>query len=239
MAEFKRSRLQRSKDDEITKKTIFLGLLTVFLAIIVIVFGLPLLIKFSIFLGDAKTRKDKDTKEVVLPPLPPRLVVPFEATNSSKMVITGYAEASVTVELMKNDVALEKVQVTENGDFKFDGIDLDKGENVFSAITMNDKGGSSEQSKTVSVVYNDQPPSLTMSNPSEESLTVDSSDFDIIGQSDKGVSVWVNGHVAMVDNDGKFKLKLQLSPGKNDIEIMVKDVAGNVTKKNISIKYDI
>jgi hypothetical protein len=155
------------------------------------------------------------------------------------MVITGYAEASVTVELMKNDVALEKVQVTENGDFKFDGIDLDKGENVFSAITMNDKGGSSEQSKTVSVVYNDQPPSLTMSNPSEESLTVDSSDFDIIGQSDKGVSVWVNGHVAMVDNDGKFKLKLQLSPGKNDIEIMVKDVAGNVTKKNISIKYDI
>jgi len=239
MAEFKRSRLERSKDDEITKKTVFLGLLTIFLAVIVIVFGLPLLIRFSIFLGDAKTRKDKDVKEVVLPPLPPRLVVPFEATNSSKMLISGYAEANVTVELMKNEVEVSKVKVSENGDFKFDEVELDKGDNVFSAITMTDDGGSSEQSKTVSVVYNDQPPSLTMSNPSEDSLTVDSADFDVVGKSDKGVSVWVNGHVAMVDNDGNFKLKIQLSPGKNDIEVTVKDLAGNVTKKSIAIKYDI
>lgn len=238
MAEFKRSRLERKKEDEITKKTIFLGLLTIFLAVVVIVFGLPLLLKFSIFLGDAKSKKDKGTTEVVLAPLPPRLVVPFEATNSSKMVITGYAEANVTVELMKNEVTLSKTQVSENGDFKFDGVDLDKGDNVFSAIAMTDKGGSSEQSKAVSVVYNDQPPSLIMTNPSEVSLTVDSADFDIVGKSDKGVSVWVNNHMAMVDNEGKFKLKIQLSPGKNDIEVMVKDAAGNVTKKNISIKYD-
>ena len=44
MAEFKRSRLNRKTNDQITKKTIFLGLLTIVLGLLVLLFGLPLLV---------------------------------------------------------------------------------------------------------------------------------------------------------------------------------------------------
>ena len=78
-----------------------------------------------------------------------------------------------------------------------------------------------------------------MNNPSEDSLIVDSADFDIIGKSEKGVSVLVNNRVAMVDNEGVFKIKMQLNAGKNEIEKIVKDTALNETRKKISITYDI
>ena len=78
MAEFKRSRLAQKQNEQITRKTILLGLLTVALFILMIVFGLPFLVKFSVFLGEAKKGAEKEVEEKVLPPLPPRLILPFE-----------------------------------------------------------------------------------------------------------------------------------------------------------------
>lgn len=237
MAEFKRSRLEKKEDDEITKKTVFLGLLTIVVFVLMLVFGLPLLIKFSVLLGE--TKKNTDVKEKVLPPLPPRLAIPFEATNSGTISIKGYAEKGIMVELLKNEVSIGKVATNDAGEFVFNDISLDQGESVFNAIAESDKGGSSEPSKEAKVSYDNSPPELTLTNPSEDNLKVDSSDFDVIGKSDKGVSVTVNGMVAMVDDGGKFKLKLQLAAGKNDVEIVVRDLAGNETRKKITITYDI
>jgi len=238
MPEFKRSRLERKKDEQITKKTVFLGFLTVFVFVLIIVFGLPLLIKFSILLGNTKSQKDT-TSENIVPPLAPRLIVPFEATSSRQIKIDGFAEAESVVELFNNDQSIGKTDVTVDGNFSFEDIELSEGENNFSAKATKEVGGSSEVSKIVSVLFDTVPPELTMSNPSEDSLTVDSADFDITGKSEKGVNVTINGKVAIVDSDGNFKLKIQLNSGKNDIEIVVKDTALNETKKTISITYDI
>jgi hypothetical protein len=239
MAEFRRSRLVRKTDEQITKKTVSLGIFTIILFIAIVVFGLPFLVRFSVFLGQSKSNKDSNTKETVLPPLPPRLVIPFEATNSGRIDISGFAEANVTVELMKNDISFGKTQVSDSGDFSFTGVDLNNGENTFSAITMTEKGGSSQASKISNVFFTNKAPQLVMSNPSEETITVDSVDFDIIGKSDKDVSVLINNRVAMVDDQGQFKLKIQLVAGKNDIQIIVRDSAGNETKKNITINCNI
>jgi Glucodextranase, domain B len=238
MTEFKRSRLARKKEEQITKKTIFLGFLTVLIFILVIVFGLPFLINFSIFLGNSKSKKEV-INENILPPLAPRLVVPFEATNSSKIIIDGFAESGSVVELLKNNESVGNIEVTDEGDFSFKGVELSEGENNFSAVTIKEDSGSSEESKELVVVFDNKSPELNMTNPSEDSLVVDSPDFDILGESEKGVSVLVNNRVAMVDSDGDFKIKIQLSAGKNDIEIVVKDAALNETKKKISITYDI
>lgn len=237
--QFKQTRLERKSEEQVTKKTVFLGVITILLFLAIIVFGLPFLIRFSVFLGDIKNKKDTVVQEKVLPPLAPRLILPFDATNSAKISIKGLSDTGVNVELLKNDVSLEKTQSSENGDFAFNDIQLDKGENIFTAIAINDKGGSSEVSKQLKVIYDDQQPEVTMINPSEQSLNVDYSDFDVVGKSEKGVSVLINGRVAMVDDEGKFKLKIQLNAGKNDIEVIVRDEAGNETKKNISITYDI
>ncbi|HPT65987.1 MAG TPA: hypothetical protein PK257_01575 [Candidatus Woesebacteria bacterium] len=238
MTDFKRSRLERKKEEQITKKTVFLGFLTVLVFILIIVFGLPFLINFSIFLGNTKSKKEV-VSENVLPPLAPRLVVPFEATNSNKIKINGFAETGSSVELLKNDESVGRIDVSENGDFLFENIELIEGENSFSAVAIKDKSGSSEVSKEITVIFDNKAPELTMTNPVEETLTVESPDFDVVGKSEKGVSVLINSRVATVDDEGNFKLKVQLNAGKNDIEIIVKDEALNETKKKITITYDI
>ena len=238
MAEFKRSRLERNKKDSVSRKTVFLGFLTIFLFVAVMVFGLPFLVKFSVFLGNTKNG-DGDVDEQVLPPLAPRLVLPFEATNSSRILIRGLAEPGVLVELLKNDVAFDKTEVSADGDFFFDLVDLSSGENEFSAIASTEDGGSSDLSKILKVVFDNEAPELKMINPSEEKLTVDYDDFDIVGKTEAGVSVLVSGRVAVVDDEGDFKIKMQLQAGDNDFEVIVRDMAGNETKKKVKIVYDI
>lgn len=239
MNQFRRSRFEKKAEDEITRKTVFLGLMTVLVFVIIVVFGLPFLIKFSIILGEIKNRKNNEVIEKALPPLAPRLIVPYEATNSSRIEIKGLAEKNVLVELLKNDVSVGKMSANEAGEFSFGDILLDQGESIFTVIAISDKGDSSEPSKEARITFDDRPPELIMINPSEESLKVESSDFDIVGKSEKGVSVTINGRLAMVDDEGKFKLKFQLNSGKNDIEIIIKDIAGNETRKSLTITYDI
>lgn len=239
MTEFKRSRLKTKEEQEITKKTVFLGVFTMLIFISLLIFGLPLLIKLSIVLGEARVQKAKNTKEKVIPPPQPRLVLPFEATNSAQIKISGLSEKGITVELLKNDVSLNKAQTNENGEFEFDNVDLDVGDNQFTAIAISQDGVSSEPSKPIEIVLDTELPMITMINPSEDKLTVDYADFDVAGKTDKNVSVLVNGRVAMVDDEGKFKIKLQLSAGKNNVEIVASDLAGNQTKKTIEIDYDI
>jgi hypothetical protein len=238
MAEFKRSRLTRKNQDQITKKTVFLGFLTMLSLGLVLVFGLPLLVKFSVFLGEGKLNNSEEVENKV-PPQPPRLILPFEATNSAQIKISGFAESKVTVELFKNDISIGVTEVTEEGDFSFTGIDLDEGENNFSAIASTEDSGNSDFSKISSVVYDQDPPKLELTNPSEDNLTVDSADFDIIGRTDENASVSVNNRIAVVDSDGNFKLKWQLDMGKNDLEIVSTDLAGNQSKTKVSITYSL
>lgn len=238
MAEFYRSRLQRRKDEDITKKTILMGLSTLLIIVLILVFGLPFLVKFSILLGEAKSRGDKNETEKVLPPLPPRLIIPFEATNSSVININGFAEANTNIELLINDVSMGKTDSNEEGVFKFENLNLEIGENFIMAIAANEIGGKSEASSPISVVYDNKSPEIVMINPVEESLKVDTADFDVIGRSEPEVSVTINNRIAMVDDSGLFKLKFQLNSGKNDIEIIVTDMAGNQVRRKITITYD-
>lgn len=237
MPEFRRSRLDRKTNEQITKKTIIFGFLTVVIAIALLVFGLPFLIRFSVFLGENK--KTGNSTDKVLPPLAPRLVIPFEATNSATIDVSGFAEAKVTVELLRNEVSVGKTEVTDNGDFSFKKISLDEGDNNFSAIASTENNGSSEGSTPIDVIYDKTPPSLNLTNPSENALSVDYADIDITGTTDKGSSILINGRMAMVDNNGNFKLRWQLNTGKNDMEVIARDVAGNETKKTISITYSL
>ena len=239
MAEFKRSRLDRKNNEQITKKTVFLGLITIVLAVVTLVFGLPLLIKLSVFLGQDRSKKQSESEVKKVPPIAPRLVIPYEATNSSEIKVSGFAEAKVMVELFKNDVSVGKTEVTENGDFAFDKLSLDEGQNKFTAMASTEESGSGDDSKALIVVYDKKAPELVLTNPSEESLTVDYADFDIIGKTESGVSVSVNNRIASIDNDGNFKLKWQLNTGKNELEITVRDLAGNETKKKIAITYSL
>jgi hypothetical protein len=239
MAEFKRSRLDRKTNDQITKKTVFLGIITIVLGLLVLIYGLPLLIKFSIILGEGKNKKNTVSEEKVMPPLAPRILREFEATNSATIKIKGFAEAKVKVELYKNDISIGITEVSDNGDFIFDKINLDSGDNYFSAIASTEKAGSGDGSETLNVVYDTVAPTLVLTNPGEEKLSVDYNDFDIVGTTDKGSSVLINDKIVKVDDDGGFKEKWQLTIGENNLVVIARDVAGNETKRSISINYSL
>lgn len=238
MAEFYKSRRDRKSNEDVTKKTVFLGLITVSAFLLVLTFGLPLLVRFSVFLGEVKNREIKDQVEKVLPPLPPRLIIPFEATNSGVIKVGGVAEPKTTVELLKNDISIGKAEVNDKGEFDFVGVILESGENIFAAQVTKEGKGSSELSRMVNVVYDNIAPELVMTNPIEENLKVDMAEYEVGGKSEKGVSVTVNNRLAMVDDEGSFNIRIQLNAGKNDIEIIVSDLAGNETRKKIVITYD-
>lgn len=239
MPEFKRSRLKTKEEEEITKKTIFLGVITILIFVALLVFGLPMLIRLSIILGEARVQKAKEVKGKVIPPPQPRLILPFEATNSATISLSGYSEKGLEVDLLKNDVSLDKTQANENGEFSFDNVELDTGDNQFGAVAISQDGVSSDPSKPIDIIYDNQAPEITMLNPSEDKLSVDYADFDVAGKTDVGASVTVNGRIASVDDEGKFKIKFQLNAGKNDLEIISTDLARNQTKKTIEITYDI
>jgi hypothetical protein len=239
MAEFKRSRLKKTTEESVSRKAVFLGLLTILLLGTTVIFGLPLLVKLSLFLGNTKDKQAGDGGIRVLPPVAPRLILSYEATNSARIAIKGVAEPGVQVDLLKNDVAIEKTQVTDEGEFLFSLVDLSEGENEFSAIALTEDKGSSEMSKIVKVVFDNQAPSLEMTNPVEKSLSVDYADYNIEGRTEPEASVLVNGKVAMVDDSGNFKIKMQLQLGKNEFEIVARDNAGNETNNKITISYDL
>lgn len=238
MAKFYSSRLEKKNDEEITRKTVIMGAFTILTLVLVLVFGLPFLVKISVLLGEAKNRNANEQVEKVMPPLPPRIVINYDATNSAIIKIFGLSEPRSNVKLLKNDVSVGEVITQDSGEFVFSDIALDDGENQLAAFASNEKSGSSEMSKIIKIRYDNVAPSLSMLNPSEDSLKVDMADFDVIGQSEKDVSVTVNGRYAMVDDTGKFKIKLQLNSGKNEIEVVVHDLAGNETRKKIVVTFE-
>lgn len=234
----RKSRLERKAEEQITRRTVVLGLATVLFLIFLILLGLPMLVRFAVFLGDIKNRNQPAPAETEFPPLAPRLFLPYEATNSAKVNISGTAESKTNVELLKSDVPLEKKEVSQTGDFGFE-VSLDPGENRFTAVAIGVKGQRSQLAKDLVVIFDDQAPEFTLEKPESDSVSTDQSEYEMVGKSEKGVSVTVNGRMAMVDNEGTFRVKMPLSIGKNEVEVVVRDGAGNETKKKVTITYDI
>ena len=227
--------LEKRKDNG---KTFLLGFIVVVLLVLVVLFGFSFLVRFTAFLGERKEVNGGVVNDNQLPPLPPRIFVPFEATNSAAINVSGTAESGTSIELEKDDILLDTINVDDDGEFVFENVLLNLGDNFFSAVAVSADGRRSEVSKEVSVVFDNEPPKLEMSNPVEESLTVDYEDFDVVGKVDNDVSVTVNGKIGLIDSEGNFKVKIQLQPGKNNIEIKVRDLAGNETSRVIEITYD-
>jgi hypothetical protein len=237
MPNFKRkTRLVRKQKEKITRKTVFLGVFTVGLVVVLAIWGLPFLVRLALFLGDIK--KNNEVTEQInegIPPLPPRLFLPYEATNSSSIALTGVSQENLEVELIQNDSSVAKVTADEEGEFEFRLVDLSLGENRFVAFCSNEQGQTSQSSDELIVIYDDQVPELEIFSPAEESIKVEEADYEVTGKTEAGVSVMVKGRVAIVNSDGSFKVIVALQEGDNQIEVVAVDMAGNISRKEYKI----
>lgn len=212
-------------------------ILSFFLFVLLLLFGVQGLAKLASFLGgikDSGAPIEKTEEELLLPP---RLATLPIATNSAQISVSGFAESSFVVEIFLNDVLIDSTLVSKEGKFEIHDLVLEKGENKIYAFTKSDNKRSSA-SKTINIAYKEKPPNLEIISPDDETtISGEDKKVKIKGQTDPEVSLFINNRWVIVKNDGSFSFELPLSEGENEIEIIARDIAGNETKKTLLVKY--
>ena len=234
------SRVKRRQENE-TKKYL---LLTILVGIIVIgvafVFGIPLLVQFSTFMskvsGNNSTVAQSDNPSFISPP---ELSLPFEATNSAKIAITGEVIQGEKVKLYLNDEAKDEVDVKDDKTFKFKNIALAEGDNKIEALVITENNKKSNFSSPIHVFYIKNPPVLDVNTPAEnqEFHGGESNPILVSGKTDPRAKVTVNGFWAIIDSDGNYSYNLSIHEGDNQIDVKSTDQAGNSVSKTLKIKF--
>lgn len=231
-----RSRLSRRIENQ-SKKNLFLSILGIIIVLILLIkFGIPLLVNFSLLISGSNNPKEQAVRTKAIFTNPPLLNPISTATNSAKVTVSGMAVSSQTIDLYVNDNLIDKTEADKNGNFSFD-VTLNLGENKIKTKASKDNK-ESDSSNTLNIVYKSTPPSLEVNSPTDgQSFSKDQNTAQVAGKTDAGVKVTVNGFWAIIDENNNFSYNLSLSSGDNQIKIVVTDGAGNKTEKEIKVTY--
>lgn len=210
------------------------------LAIVFLIFlGLPVLIKFAGFLGDlSKSDKPVDIVDIT-PPAPPQFDFIPEYTNSSSIEVNGTSEDGAIITITANG-SLNEVVADSDGRFSFK-FSLKKGENSIEAFAKDTSGNESNKSKLIKVTFDNEEPILENLTPSDGSSYFGSGQRQLVikGNVNEKVNLLINERVVSVNDDGTFSFATTLSEGINSFEIKALDMAGNETKKSISVNFSL
>jgi bacillopeptidase F len=159
-------------------------------------------------------------------------------TNDADVTVEGTASPTTTIQLENNGEEAGSQKVGDDGKFSVP-MKLTEGENAITAISQKD-GNPVGESDPVTVVLDTKAPELTIDNPKDgdktnkETVTVEGTVKD-----ENLDTVEVNGQKAKV-KDGSYSKRILLDNGKNKIEVVATDKAGNSAKESVTlqVKYD-
>ena len=80
-------------------------------------------------------------------------------------------------------------------------------------------------------------PKIEVTSPSDNSTTPQS-EIKVIGSTDPGVYMRINGLPAVVSSEGNFSQSVRLNEGENKILLEAKDNAGNTEMLTLTIIYE-
>lgn len=169
---------------------------------------------------------------------PPVLNIPYEATNTAQINIKGFGTPNSKVKLYIDDESKQTTNVSEDGSFTFEQVTLGLGTNNIYGKTVDDNGKESLPSKTIKIIYNNEKPTLNISEP-EDSKTIQGGDkkVKVAGKTDPGVNIFINDTQVIVDRNGNFSTDQPLNDGDNTISIKAVDIAGNTTEIQRKVTY--
>ena len=231
----KYSRLSRRLESQ-SRKNLFLSVLAIIVVLVLLVkFGIPLLVNFSLFLSGQKTdESSKSTSSTYLSP--PVLNQTANATNSAEFIITGTGVKNGEIDLYVNDSLSDKKETEDNGNFSFI-ITLKIGDNKIKTKAKKDDR-ESDFSNELDVAYKSAPPSLSVDSPTDgQKFEKDQNTARVSGKTDSGIRVTVNGFWAVIDENNNFSYNLPLQNGDNIIKVVAQDQAGSITEKEIKVTY--
>jgi len=235
MAKKRYSRLSKRTENQ-SRKNLILSMLGIIVVLVLLVrFGIPLLVNFSLFLsGQKKDESTKSASSVYLSP--PVLDQIANATNSAEFIVTGTGVKNGEIDLYVNDSLSDKKTAEDNGSFSFN-VTLQTGDNKIKAkATKDDK--ESDFSNELDVTYRNSPPSLSLDSPTDgQKFEKDQNAAQVLGKTDSGIRITVNGFWAVIDENNNFSYNLPLQNGDNTIKIEAVDQAGNKTEKEIKVTY--
>lgn len=211
---------------------------TVGVIILAVMFGIPVLVKLAVFVGDMNSARQGGEKTDLIPPAPPWIEITYSATNSAVQNIWGYSESGARVVLTRNSKSVGSVEAADDGRYEVTGIRLDEGNNLFVAVAVDPAGNKSGESQTVNLKYLEGAPKLEIDAPGDGAeVTGSSNRLDVMGKTDSGVRLTINDRWVTVNASGEFKWQAQLVSGENRLKIAVVDEAGNRTEKELVVNY--
>lgn len=168
----------------------------------------------------------------------PVLSIPYEATASSEIEVRGFTTPNSKVRLFVDDIEVQSVKAEEDGSFVFQNISLNVGTNNIFAKSVDDKDKESLPSKTFKIVYDNDKPSLSLSEP-EDNKKIQGGDkkTKVSGNTEAGVKVLINDSQVVVNADGNFSTEILINEGDNTITIKSIDLADNTTEIQRRISY--
>lgn len=175
------------------------------------------------------TPKSKQVSEEVTL-APPVFNIPFEETNSSPIEIKGFAAPNAKIQLYLDDHLKDEVTTLDDGSFTFENVNLVLGTNNIYGKTLDDKNKESLPSKTIIVIYDDDKPSLEVTEPEDGKNVQGERKLNISGKTEPEAKIFINDSQTIVKSDGTFTTQFSLNDGDNQFNIKAQDKAGNFTE---------
>ncbi|MDO8639019.1 MAG: hypothetical protein Q7R43_05570 [Candidatus Daviesbacteria bacterium] len=234
-----KSNLTRRIERKSRKKLIFSFIIGIILIYSLFTWFFPFLIGNLTFIN-----KLKNPPQQVIPVsendtlAPPVFNIPFEATNSSAIVIKGYSTPEKQVELYIDDNLLDTIKVESDGSFTSDRVFLNIGTNNIYGKTIDDKGTKSLPSKNIKIIYSNEKPKLDVSEPSDNQ-TINGGDkkVKVSGSTNPNNDVTINESRVIVSQDGNFSQTIDINEGDNNIVISAINDIGNTTQISRKVTY--
>lgn len=221
-------------------KTLFqkIGIsIVLFIAFIIFFFsaGIKMLVSFTLFINQlANSGSKQQTNQqpstfnsISLDPIP-------SATNSATLLFSGTSLNFDKLEIYLNDEKRDEISISDTFAGEIKGLEI--GDNTIHFIAKSSKSKETKKSDTFSVLYKSQKPKLDVSEPNDKTKT-NKEDVKISGETDKEVTIRVNGQPLIVDVAGKFTTQFRLKEGENKILITAEDIVGNQEKREITVTY--
>ncbi len=233
----RRSRLSTTEEKKNIRRAIIFVILTIIAVIALIFLGLPLLAKYAGLLTDVRKSSEPVQRQDSTPPSQPKLDPLPEATNEREVEVSGTTEPGATVVLFLNSSS-EEVLANKNGEFKYT-FRLNAGENEISAKAKDNSGNESQKSKEYIVIFDNDDPSLEISNPQDGGEYFGSKQRQIVieGVTEEDASVNVNDRVVIVESDGSFAFATTLVEGENTFTVKATDEAGNTKEIQLTLSF--
>jgi len=233
---FYRSRLLKKQERKNLRLAIIFALLSFSLIFGIIFLGPTIFIKLSLFLANLRSSSQSPQLEDKIPPAPPQLVIPFDATPSAKINLSGFAEPGVKIEIFLNGISKETLVADNDGNFQLSNLEIGNDENEIYAVATDNAGNISQPSPKTIITFDNTPPKLEISEPENKATFYGiSKTIEIKGETDEDATVSVNDHLATMEAGGKFRYSLTLAIGTNNVKIVATDKAGNQTEKELTV----